>query len=132
MTFADDAGEYSIFAKNQIGEASASATLLEEGRSSFNTLSTGCSLAQWLSFEVDPWYLQMLCLNRCLLLMSAEEYDAYMKQYDVTYKSEGVQEPTLVVSQYEMEQRRMTTPTSFVSETVLRVRVSPNLILCCL
>jgi hypothetical protein len=51
--------------------------------------------------------------------MSIEEYDAYMKQYDVTYKSEEVQGPTLVVSQYEMEQRRMTTPTSFVSETVL-------------
>uniref|UniRef100_A0AAY5KTQ4 Ig-like domain-containing protein n=1 Tax=Esox lucius TaxID=8010 RepID=A0AAY5KTQ4_ESOLU len=31
MTFADDAGEYSIFAKNTLGEASASATLLEEG-----------------------------------------------------------------------------------------------------
>ena len=31
MTFADDAGEYSIFAKNQLGEASASATLMDEG-----------------------------------------------------------------------------------------------------
>ncbi|KAF7659178.1 hypothetical protein LDENG_00002630, partial [Lucifuga dentata] len=30
MTFADDAGEYSIFAKNQLGEVSASASLLEE------------------------------------------------------------------------------------------------------
>ncbi|KAM4608731.1 titin-like [Polymixia lowei] len=30
MTFADDAGEYSVFAKNQLGEASASANLLEE------------------------------------------------------------------------------------------------------
>lgn len=33
MTFADDAGEYSIFIKNQHGEASASAALLEEGTS---------------------------------------------------------------------------------------------------
>lgn len=31
MTFADDAGEYSIFAKNQLGEVSVSASLLEEG-----------------------------------------------------------------------------------------------------
>lgn len=31
MTFADDAGEYSVFAKNPHGEASASAGLLEEG-----------------------------------------------------------------------------------------------------
>ncbi|TDH06470.1 hypothetical protein EPR50_G00113810 [Perca flavescens] len=30
MTFADDAGEYSVFAKNKLGEASASANLLEE------------------------------------------------------------------------------------------------------
>ncbi|KAF6733015.1 Titin [Oryzias melastigma] len=30
MTFADDAGEYSVFAKNPLGEASASARLLEE------------------------------------------------------------------------------------------------------
>ena len=54
-----------------------------------------------------------------------EEYEAYMKQHDVTYKTEVtttttvVHEPTVVVSQYEMEQRRMTTPMSFVSETVL-------------
>ncbi|KAG7233684.1 hypothetical protein INR49_006721, partial [Caranx melampygus] len=57
MTFADDAGEYSIFIKNPHGEASASASLLEE-----------------------------------------EEYEAYMKQHDVTYKAEVtttvVQEPT--------------------------------------
>lgn len=33
MTFADDAGEYSIFAKNPHGEASASTSLLEEGTS---------------------------------------------------------------------------------------------------
>lgn len=32
MTFADDAGEYSVFAKNQLGEVSASASLLEEGK----------------------------------------------------------------------------------------------------
>lgn len=31
MTFADDAGEYSVFAKNPLGEVSASAGLLEEG-----------------------------------------------------------------------------------------------------
>lgn len=31
MTFADDAGEYSIFVKNPHGEVSASASLLEEG-----------------------------------------------------------------------------------------------------
>lgn len=31
MTFADDAGEYSIFVKNSHGEVSASASLLEEG-----------------------------------------------------------------------------------------------------
>lgn len=31
MTFADDAGDYSVFAKNQLGEVSASASLLEEG-----------------------------------------------------------------------------------------------------
>uniref|UniRef100_A0AAZ1XXF4 Ig-like domain-containing protein n=1 Tax=Oreochromis aureus TaxID=47969 RepID=A0AAZ1XXF4_OREAU len=30
MTFADDAGEYAVFAKNQLGEVSASASLLDE------------------------------------------------------------------------------------------------------
>ena len=39
MTFADDAGEYSIFVKNPQGEASASATLLEEGSSISSQLS---------------------------------------------------------------------------------------------
>ena len=46
-----------------------------------------------------------------------------MKQHDVTYKSEVtttvVQEPSLVVSQYELDQRRTVTPMSFVSEKVL-------------
>lgn len=31
MTFADDAGEYVILAKNQLGEVSASTNLLDEG-----------------------------------------------------------------------------------------------------
>lgn len=31
MTFSDDAGEYSVFAKNPLGEVSAVASLLEEG-----------------------------------------------------------------------------------------------------
>lgn len=31
MTFADDAGVYSVFVKNPHGEVSASASLLEEG-----------------------------------------------------------------------------------------------------
>lgn len=31
MTFADDAGEYTVFVKNPHGEVSASASLLEEG-----------------------------------------------------------------------------------------------------
>lgn len=52
-----------------------------------------------------------------------EEYEVYMKQHDVTYKTEVtttvIQEPSVVVSQYEMEQRRVTTPMSFVSETVI-------------
>lgn len=39
MTFADDAGEYSVFAKNQLGEVSASACLLEEGAITILTLN---------------------------------------------------------------------------------------------
>nr|XP_046259560.1 titin-like isoform X2 [Scatophagus argus] len=57
MTFADDAGEYCVFAKNQLGEASASVGLLEE-----------------------------------------EEYEAYMKKQEETFKTEVtavVQEPKL-------------------------------------
>lgn len=38
MTFADDAGEYVILAKSQLGEVSASTSLLEEGMST-NTAS---------------------------------------------------------------------------------------------
>lgn len=45
-----------------------------------------------------------------------------MKQQDVTYKTEVtaavVPEPSVVASQYKMEQTRVTTPMSFVSETV--------------
>ena len=57
--------------------------------------------------------------------MFTEAYEAYMKEHDVTYKTEVtttvIQEPTVVVSQYELEQKRVTTPMSFVSETVLSV-----------
>lgn len=51
-----------------------------------------------------------------------EQYEAHMKQLEATYKTEAttevVQEQSVVVSQYEMEQRRVTTPMSFISETV--------------
>ncbi|XP_010785200.1 palladin [Notothenia coriiceps] len=80
MTFADDAGDYSVFLKNQHGETSATARLLEE-----------------------------------------EEYEAYMMQQGVTYQTEVraavVPEAAVVVTAYELEQRRVTTPMSFVSET---------------
>lgn len=45
-----------------------------------------------------------------------------MKQHDVTFKTEVtttvIQEPSVVVSQYELEQRKVTTPMSFVTEKV--------------
>lgn len=45
-----------------------------------------------------------------------------MKQHDVMYKTEVtttvIQEPPVVVSQFEMEQKRITTPMSVVSEKV--------------
>lgn len=45
-----------------------------------------------------------------------------MKQQDVTYKTEVtttvIQEPSVVVSQYELEQRKVTTPVSHVTEKV--------------
>lgn len=106
MTFADDAGEYSIFAKNPLGESSAIAHLMDEGISiiEFSSLFTG-PLPHNLSKH-----------------LFTDQYEAFMKQ-DVTYKAEVtttvVPEPQLVLSQYEQDQRRMTTPMSFVSETVL-------------
>lgn len=38
MTFADDAGEYTIVIRNKHGETSASASLLEEGKYSSKSL----------------------------------------------------------------------------------------------
>ncbi|KAL2081285.1 hypothetical protein ACEWY4_023138 [Coilia grayii] len=83
MTFADDAGEYTVVARNQMGESSASTSLLEE-----------------------------------------EEYEAYMKQHDVTYKTEVtaiVQEPKagelppVIVSEYEREQFLTQKKTTYIS-----------------
>ncbi|MCI4378776.1 hypothetical protein PGIGA_G00219550 [Pangasianodon gigas] len=92
MTFADDAGEYTITAKNQHGEVSTSTRLLEE-----------------------------------------EEYEAYMKTLDVTYKTEVtttvVQEPKVadlppvVISEYDM-QRRMAQQAqmmTFISEREFQI-----------
>lgn len=50
MTFADDAGEYSVFAKNQLGEVSASANLLEEGISILLFLCPGIFIISYLTF----------------------------------------------------------------------------------
>ena len=63
MTFADDAGEYSIFAKNQLGEASASATLMDEG------MPTMLSSTQFNNTNVSKYskinYLSKLFGNGC-------------------------------------------------------------------
>lgn len=124
MTFADDAGEYSIFVKNQHGEASASASLLEEGTSFLLFLFRKAFffLQNYLNLNASREALLDQYLTLFLRLF-AEAYEAYMKQFDVTYKTEVtttvIQEPSVVVSQYELEQRRVTTPMSFVSETVL-------------
>lgn len=57
--------------------------------------------------------------------VSTEEYEVYMKQQDVKTEvtmTTVVQEPSVVVSKYELEQRSVTTPMSFVSETVLPLK----------
>lgn len=49
--------------------------------------------------------------------VSAEQYEAHMKQQDTTYKTEVVttttavvQEPAVLVTQYELEQRKVAAP----------------------
>ncbi|KAJ8248682.1 hypothetical protein COCON_G00233630 [Conger conger] len=87
MTFADDAGEYTIIARNKLGEVSASSHLLAE-----------------------------------------DEYEAYMKKYEMTIKTVTtvVEEPKVadippvVVSEYGKEQIRTTQliKRTFVSEQI--------------
>lgn len=62
MTFADDAGEYSIFAKNPHGEASASTSLLEEGTGIlfFKTFFKNHFEKMCLALSASPY----LCLQR--------------------------------------------------------------------
>ncbi|KAJ8255364.1 hypothetical protein GJAV_G00204040 [Gymnothorax javanicus] len=76
MTFSDDAGEYTVIARNRLGEASASAHLLAE-----------------------------------------EEYEAYMKQYEMTFRTtvtSMVEEPKVAdippepMTEYGKEQMRVT------------------------
>lgn len=134
MTFADDAGEYSIFVKNQHGEASASASLLEEGIGILFFLCPEifiilecASLERHLLFRKRFECIKESFVGPVAHSVSASvftaEYEAYMKQHDVTYKTEVttvvVQEPSVVLGQYTTEQRTVTTPMSFVSETVL-------------
>uniref|UniRef100_H3DPY6 Ig-like domain-containing protein n=1 Tax=Tetraodon nigroviridis TaxID=99883 RepID=H3DPY6_TETNG len=53
-------------------------------------------------------------------LLEEEQYEAYMKQHDLTFKTEVtttvIQEPAVIVTQ--MEQKQITTPVSVVSERV--------------
>lgn len=107
MTFADDAGEYAIFVKNPHGEVSASASLLEEGTGTV-LLSSGCH---------RPWLRGQGSTSASVF---TEQYEAYMKQHDLTFKTEVtttvIQEPAVIVTQ--MEQKQITTPVSVVSERV--------------
>lgn len=87
MTFADDAGEYSVFAKNQLGEVSASADLLEEGRNP--SVRNACSEEEVREEEVLS--------SNAECFVSTEEYEALMKKQEAIFKTEVtamVQEPT--------------------------------------
>lgn len=104
MTFADDAGEYSIFVKNPHGEVSASASLLEEGRGD----------------RSSPLKLRSAVALSTSTSVFTEQYEAYMNQHEMTFKTEVtttvIQEPSVMVSL--MEQKQITTPVSVVSEKV--------------
>lgn len=66
MTFADDAGEYSIFAKNPHGEASASTSLLEEGTSILFFVFCSFKLSLKITLKRCVWlYLRIrICVYR--------------------------------------------------------------------
>lgn len=108
MTFADDAGEYFVYVKNPHGEVSASASLLEEGTAvAAETRSTVLNGVEHVNqCLVFLWFLSV----------STELYEAYMKQQDMTYKTEvvtmttAVQEPAVLVTQYELEQHQVAAP----------------------
>lgn len=69
MTFADDAGEYSIFVKNPHGEASASAGLLEEGISILLFLHSGNLIISEFRSSDSIFYLEnrLNVFNKTLL-----------------------------------------------------------------
>lgn len=59
----------------------------------------------------------MAGISLVLVCVSVEQYEAYMKQQDATYKTEVVttttsvvQEPSVLVTQYELEQRKVPAP----------------------
>lgn len=68
----------------------------------------------------SPASIFLNCSRQALVHLFTEQYEAYMKQQEVTFKSEVtttvIQEPTVFVSQ--TEQRQVTTPVSVVSEKV--------------
>lgn len=104
MTFADDAGEYSIFVKNPHGEVSASASLLEEGREGRSSVAGG-----WSS----------VALSTCPPVFP-EQYEAYVRQLELTVKTEVtttvIREPSVMISQ--VEQKQISVPVSVVMEKV--------------
>lgn len=123
MTFADDAGEYSIFVKNPLGEESASASLLEEGQ------SVEFLFENVYGVELQP-YAKLVFPIKVGISFITEEYEEYMKKHEMTYKSEvittvQVDVPPVVVSEYDDDQmyrqRRITQQAqtqSFVSTQV--------------
>lgn len=124
MTFADDAGEYTIFARNPLGEISASVMLLDEGW-----------FSGWLYYELQ-WYFRSI-VNRVFLHFT-EAYELYVKKQEETFKTEVttiIEEPkvaeisavveTVTEKEQMLMQRRMAQQTqmmqSFISEQVWKV-----------
>lgn len=123
MTFADDAGEYSVFAKNQLGEVSASASLLEEG--AIPTLT----LDKWdeknLSEKEKAASFDEIINKMCVLV--TEEYKAYMKEKEVTMKQEVFaieQEPRVADVPPVFITAKEPTSTTLISGQVVKGRIN--------
>ncbi|MEQ2170435.1 hypothetical protein GOODEAATRI_000275, partial [Goodea atripinnis] len=94
MTFADDAGEYSVFAKNPLGEASATAILLDEGIH----ISLLCDLA---GSTIHLWFNVLLFFFQEFMISAFEEriiQEIEIRILRITYRELVTEDGELMVT----------------------------------